>query len=80
MKGRDYMDSKKYLSMTIDELADEISATKAKLSALNKLMAIRREMGEKTTKQIKAKERSTKKASERTIKDSESIMSSSAAY
>lgn len=69
------MDSNNYLSMTIDELADEISATKVKLSALNKLMAVRREMGEKTTKQIKAKERATKKASERNTN-----RNSSAAY
>ena len=59
------MDAKKYLTMTMDELADEVSETKAKLSALQKLLAVRRQMGEKTTKQIKASEKAKKKASEK---------------
>jgi len=64
------MDAKKYLTMTMDELADEVSETKAKLSALQKLLSVRRQMGEKTTKQIKASEKAKKKVSEKPKSDS----------
>ncbi len=59
------MDAKKYLTMTMDELADEVSETKAKLSALQRLLSVRRQMGEKTTKQINASEKAKKKLSDK---------------
>ena len=53
--------TKKYLDMTMDELEREITDTKSKLLALQKLLDVRRLMGEKTTKQIVAKEKAQKK-------------------
>ena len=63
------MDAKKYLTMSMDDLANEVSETKAKLSALQKLLAVRRQMGERTTKQLKASEKAKKKAPEKEKSD-----------
>ena len=49
------MDAQNFLTMSMDELANEISETKKKLSALEQLMKIRQQLGERTTRQIEAR-------------------------
>lgn len=44
----------KYMEMTMDELENEISATKKKVTAMQKLLEVRRLTGEKSSKQISA--------------------------
>lgn len=72
------MDTQKIFTMTIDELSAEISETKKRLSALEKLFQIRQELGEKTKKQIEAKERAEKKANDKPKKDTKSESKSAA--
>ena len=56
------MDAQNFLTMSMDELANEISETKKKLSALEQLMKIRQQLGERTTRQIEAKKKAEKRA------------------
>jgi len=56
------MDAQNFLTMSMDELANEIAETKKKLSALEQLMKIRQQLGEKTTRQIEAKRKAEKRA------------------
>ena len=56
------MDAQNFLTMSMDELANEISETKKKLSALEQLMKIRQQLGERTTRQIEAKKKDEKRA------------------
>ena len=56
------MDAQNFLTMSMDELANEISETKKKLSALEQLMKIRQQLGERTTRQIEAKKKAETRA------------------
>ena len=44
----------KYMEMSMDELENEISVTKKKVTAMQKLIEVRRMVGEKSSKQISA--------------------------
>lgn len=55
------MDAKKYYDMPMDDLDVLIIQKKRELKALEKLMKVRREFGEKTSKQIKAAEKARAK-------------------
>ena len=76
------MDAQNFLTMSMDELANEISETKKKLSALEQLMKIRQQLGERTTRQIEAKKKAEKRAEKKAavknnIADTMSISESS---
>lgn len=55
------MDAKQYYDMPMDDLENIIIKKKQELKALEKLMKVRREFGEKTSKQIKAAEKARAK-------------------
>ena len=70
------MDAQNFLTMSMDELANEIAETKKKLSALEQLMKIRQQLGERTTRQIEAKKKAEKRAALKNRSTSSSVPAS----